>query len=509
MYAGDYLKEENNVGHEVINMFKTDSGENYIYVNPYGFLADEHYGQIDTVLLTRRINANKWEILAKATDWEYALKPDDILNKKENQEILNKILKKEIHKFSFCNQVFDEENKTIFEENKEIANEEKQKKKLRYRAMAHKLIHDEQVKEIESKGITYGGKYIYEILNKNQNNNYATYFTFKAKTFRESKEPIYILADGTIEEKNSNKRNEYFLSGVNLPKQSFKIYFPINTIKKKDEQEEEYTNRKKAQKKAYEKLQEIINNENLWKEENTSKKIDDKLKEVNRENKNFLQIIKKEEDELVFSNLLAHFFANKKGLFNEFVKEVLSKKAKKAILLKGELNVFREKENIDLWFEDDDNIIIIENKIKSKINGRIEKEMFINDKEYGQTIEEGKNEIKKSDNEIFNERLNSQLKKYFNIVDNIKCRKAKNFFLLTPNYNDIELVKYDEGNSYIKLYYEDVYNFFKNQLQDQVEYQKDLYMVDFTKAMKKHASPYNHDMYEEMERRFVKCIEQV
>ena len=45
MYAGDYLKE--NIGHEVINLFKSDNGNNYIYVNKDGKI-DSKYNRSKT-----------------------------------------------------------------------------------------------------------------------------------------------------------------------------------------------------------------------------------------------------------------------------------------------------------------------------------------------------------------------------------------------------------------------------------------------------------------------------
>ena len=32
MYAGGFLEVGNNIGHEVINLFKADDGKNYVYV---------------------------------------------------------------------------------------------------------------------------------------------------------------------------------------------------------------------------------------------------------------------------------------------------------------------------------------------------------------------------------------------------------------------------------------------------------------------------------------------
>lgn len=41
MYAGGFLEVGNNIGHEVINLFKADDGKNYVYVTPSGKVPKE------------------------------------------------------------------------------------------------------------------------------------------------------------------------------------------------------------------------------------------------------------------------------------------------------------------------------------------------------------------------------------------------------------------------------------------------------------------------------------
>ncbi|MBR2371746.1 MAG: hypothetical protein IKA90_02620, partial [Clostridia bacterium] len=255
MYAGDYLKEENNVGHEVINMFRTDDGANYIYVNPYGLLADKHYKDIETVLLTRRINANKWEILAKATDLEDVLIPNDIINSVENKAKLDTLSKdtKKVYNFTFCSDIFERTGKDAVEETDD----------LRLKKEMQKLVHENQVEYIKENNVKYGGKYINDILNKNQNNDYATYVTFRADAFHLPNKPIYITADDTYgkeREKVTEADIVFHLPGVFFAKQSFKMYFPMEkpTGKKAWEQ---YEKKYEAYKNAYEILKGIIDND--------------------------------------------------------------------------------------------------------------------------------------------------------------------------------------------------------------------------------------------------------
>ena len=84
MYVGRFL--ENNIGHEVINLFKDDNSSNYIYINPYGQL-DKKHNEIESILLVRGINATTVEIIAKAV----GLIP--ILNNALPRDTANKIQK--------------------------------------------------------------------------------------------------------------------------------------------------------------------------------------------------------------------------------------------------------------------------------------------------------------------------------------------------------------------------------------------------------------------------------
>lgn len=66
LYTGTYISDTNKIGHEIINMFKDDLGRNYIYVTPYGNIADVHDNQIDAVVMVRIIGDKCVEIIAKA-----------------------------------------------------------------------------------------------------------------------------------------------------------------------------------------------------------------------------------------------------------------------------------------------------------------------------------------------------------------------------------------------------------------------------------------------------------
>ena len=71
MYAGGFLN--NNLGHEVINLFRTDAtgtkgSRNFIYVQPYGDFDKKHDQSIDAILLVRHTGPHTMQIIGKATE---------------------------------------------------------------------------------------------------------------------------------------------------------------------------------------------------------------------------------------------------------------------------------------------------------------------------------------------------------------------------------------------------------------------------------------------------------
>ena len=65
MYNGDYLND--NLGHEIINLYKSDNGHNYIYLNHLGNFSVEHVGRVGAVLLVRTVPGKKMlEVLGLA-----------------------------------------------------------------------------------------------------------------------------------------------------------------------------------------------------------------------------------------------------------------------------------------------------------------------------------------------------------------------------------------------------------------------------------------------------------
>ena len=76
------------------------------------------------------------------------------------------------------------------------------------------------------------------------------------------------------------------------------------------------------------------------------------------------------------------------------------------------------------------------------------------------------------------------------------------FFVLTPNYNDIDLSQYAGGEHYTKLLYSQLFDYLK----EQPEYKSDILFQNYVDAMEQHTSFYCNDQYEEMKQRFLTTI---
>lgn len=401
MYTGTYL-EGTNIGHEIINLFRDDNGNNYIYVLPYGSMSKIHNDTVESILLVRRCNSKIIEILAKATGL------------------------KQIPYFD-----------------KPYVGEERKRQ------------HQLQVNYIDNNKITYNGLKPYKIFENNDGNIACLYVTFKAEEVRKVAKPIYITTD-------SSNKNCYFMEDIeHFPSQSPKMYI-TNELK------------------SYKILEDIINDESNWEDKNTTPKVKDILKNkefLEEDKSNFIEIIKQEYDELTYSNLFSYIFASNISGFHKFAKEVLGINE-----FDGDLTIEREKANIDLLLTDNINAIVIENKIKSNINGVCDR------------------------HNIGSELIQSQLKKYQKYVETHYSSNNKYYFIFAPNYNHINLNNYECGKNYKLIVFKKIYDFF---VQNKKLYKNTPYFPEFIFALKKHIKPVDNSHEENMYKRFCNTIEEI
>lgn len=399
MYVGAYLSEGDNIGHEIINLYKADDGKNYIYLNSQGTIELSRKENSITVLLVRKFASKIYKVLAKA----------------EGITILD-----------FADS---------------------------------KLPRKERYKGQVALGLTYGGVSLVDLFNENSyrgslEEEKNAYTTFVADRVIKPKNQIYITDDASI----SGDNTFFIRTNKGFGKQTLRVFYNEN------EKPDSFTD-----------LNEIIETKELWEDANTTQAISE-LSELQKDPYfNFLKIIRQEDNELAFSNMFAYFFNINRDAFSRFAREVLS------IEIQTDFTIEREKKNIDLLISDKNNAVVIENKIKSSING-------INER-----------------HDIYSNQVQSQLKKYYQFVttDDEYRKKTVSCFVFSPNYNRINLSKFSCGEKYTVVYYREIYNFFveNRNLFDDVPY-----FEDFINAMHKHTKDYDNELEEEMQRRFQNTI---
>lgn len=321
--------------------------------------------------------------------------------------------------------------------------------------------HLKQKQYIDRNNIAYGKMKLYDIFKNNYNDESAIYYTYEAKQVLKAKKPIYIT---DIDEMNAcfigYDSEMTYLEDKNFSKRSLKMY--IN---------------KKNNPKAYKKLESYINDKNLWETKSVTKYIT-KQPEVEHD---FISVIGKQYDELAYSNMLKHLFCADKSVFCKFARQVL-----KIDNFCENYNIDREKGNIDLLITDKNNVIAIENKIKSGINGR-------NYAEY----------------DLYSKKNYSQLVKYDKFIERHYKDKNKYLFILAPNYNKmildfnfgISFFVMDSKREWKPIKYSEIYNFYKsNPLTCK-------YFDEFLYALKIHSYNVDNSLEIEMHKKFAKIIE--
>lgn len=387
MYAGGFLEVGNNIGHEVINLFKADDGKNYVYVTPSGKVPKER--DVEMIFFVRNIAAKK------------------------TMEVVSV-------------------------------------------AKSLKRVTPEKAAEIKYDGVEtwhiFQGNTEYG--DKDSSDPAATYCADEVLVPRGGRRLVLTVDDDCREGREGDVIMRLDTTKEVVVSQALRGYYPETE-------------------KSYEQLEKQMSKDTVsW------GRVEEKAPHVpggcaTRRQKLFLEVIRKEYDELTFSNLLAYYFEYDREAFQRFAKEVLGIPG-----VDVSFEVIREsKYNIDLWIEDENRIVVIENKIKSGISG-------VRDGDY------------------------SQLKKYYEraILEAEQKGKGCSFFVFAPVYNAIDLTKYDHGCKYTLVNYNKIYRFFS---QNADAYRDDKYFPDFLAGLRKHTLTSAELHYETMRMRFLDAIGRV
>lgn len=346
----------------------------------------------------------------------------------------------------------------------------------------HLKIKEKKKRRELQKEISYKGKKLTDIY-KNENDNLVTFETEKVY---KAKENVYVTNDTTIVD------NKMLYQLDITAKSSMRQYF--------DEED------------AKEAFDLLINNDDIWEKEVSDETVDSFIKKyvtVFDDKETMFSILRKESDECSISNSLAYFL-EKYDMAGRFLGNIIDDKSFEK---KENYEVFREKGDIDLLFIGENHLVIVENKIYSKINGQNSNkslkdqvdEVFKNEYvlEFLEDCDEKqilnyKEELKNDANDQKNGNFCiSQLSKYYFIAlliakikninkDNIHC------FLLVPNFSKAiyskKIVKNLFYNDKYKIIcYSEIFKFFDDMY---IKYH-DVYFEDFLDEIKKYAQKSN------------------
>lgn len=373
------IANDENIPHEIINLFKSDNGNIYIYVPPYGgFKTDEH-PNIESILLTGSWNNNTTEVF-------YVIKGLTPLHNGGRK--------------------------------------------------ASRSERERLIEYIINNNIKYGGKYLHEIKMAEFEEEEIFYMTFQAEAIYKPKKPLFLSWKNNNDESKDKDICE-------LKNKNYKYQRQIGYITHDD----------------CELVSKIINEyDKFEKVEPVSLKDIDEITQKNPHH-NFLQLIHKEYDETIFTNLIYEFFRTTPELFSKFATETLGIVSEKNYIISKEVTTTNGKGRIDLLVENDDYVIVIENKINSGLNG-IDKHNHL-----------------------------SQLTTYIEYVETelLNGRKGA-YFLFEPNYNNIDISKFDQsrGKEFTKIQYSQLYNFFDTHRSDLNNSQYAIYADDFINALYLH-----------------------
>ena len=442
MYVGDYLAS--NLGHEIINLYQADNGGNYIYLNSTGDFVKAHQGKIHNMLFVKYYGIGEVEVIGLAKGLHDVYQAD--------QQFTGK---------------YDGINKEIFAQQQEYIKKEG--------------------------GICYGGVSILDIFGEaGQQSVYITYKADKVYIPKPDKRMfIRFYSDKKVEYPMHDASDIVVeLTGYQQAKASLKQYiysegtYPGDLTKRNIE----------AKRDDYDKVyRTLVNDMTLW-QESDNQVDEEELAYINERKISLFDICQIQNDENKFSNALSYFMMQYPKLWRKFFLNY-------GIDLGETFSISREESSkiedsnynhtkypsggrIDLMLRTKQDIVVIENKIKSDINS-IEEDC------------EGK-----------------QLRRYYNYAvwltknkNGNDYNKEKHFFILTPKYNIPTIEDEEMKKLYHIITYADVYKYLSenlNQIKD------DSNFIAFYEAMYCHTLDNVNDyLYYEMQEKFFRRIKEL
>ena len=442
MYVGDYLAS--NLGHEIINLYQADNGGNYIYLNSSGDFVKAHQDRIGYMLFVKYYGIGEVEVIGMATGL------NDVYC--ANQQFTGK---------------YKGVNKDIFAKQQQFVNKEG--------------------------GVSYGGVSIFDIFGEaGQQSVFITYKADKVYVPKRGKRMFirFYVTDATKYPEHDDTDIVVSLAGYQQAKASLKQYIYPEGTYAGDFAKQNVD----AKREDYDRIfNTLVNDPALWQESN-NKVDEEELNQINERKVSLFDICQIQNDENKFSNALAYFMQQYPALWHTFF-------ARYGVLLGESFTVAREESSkiedckynhkkfpsggrIDLMVRTANELVVLENKIKSDINS-IDEDC------------EGK-----------------QLRRYYNYAmwlsqnkDGDDYGKQPRFFILTPKYNIPVIEDAEMKELYTIVTYADVYDYLTEKCN---EFAGDSNFVAFYEAMYRHTHDNVNDyLYYEMQETFFRRIREL
>ncbi|MBU4691024.1 PD-(D/E)XK nuclease family protein [Mycoplasma zalophi] len=380
LFLGDWLDQKGNIGHEIIDFLLTDNNEYYVYNNPWGVCPDD-------IWVEGTKNLRQWKkekYLAK-----YLVLTSGLKN--NNFNILYVVeLEEKIHRFH-----------TVSKKSNNSSDNTEQYHRYENFKCAQKALKQ----FMQERKIVYNGKYLYEIYKDND----SLYLTFKAKKIYKANEEIPV--SNLIY--NFQRNKGYLFDDKNKNDYEFVNNLILTSIENK-------------------KLIEF--NPKTVKEDN--------IRSLKKQT-TFLDLIAFQDNEQAFTNMFYSILS-----FKDLIKKFcITFQDKKIFDKNSDYEVFKEYvvENgrLDIYARGSKQNIIIENKIRSGLNG------------------------------INSEDKITQLSTYYKWANKVDSEYEPLFFIIAPNFrileikNEIEKLDPKMKNIYKIISYKEIADFIENEYKNQ------------------------------------------